>query len=157
MDGAGPMPEIDLKLIKADTQRRLVGLLDCIAMGSIKGSTKPKPSRRKLQTMVPGGLLTLAEAAARLHVTAEKVRTYVRDGELQYINVGHGTKRPRYRFSDTDIDELIEQRKRRDVPCQFSKPKSRASSIGTTSKSTVIGFTAQRNARLEKKPKKSKR
>jgi excisionase family DNA binding protein len=152
------MPEIDLKLMVADTQRRLVGFIDCLAVGPTKGSTKPKPSRRKQQTMVPGGLLTLAEAAARLHVTAEKVRTYVRDGELQYINVGHGRKRPRYRFSDTDIDELIEKRKQRDIPpCQFSNPKSRATSIGTTSKSQVIGFTAQRNARLAKKPKNSKR
>jgi hypothetical protein len=68
-----------------------------------------KPRRRK--TVIPGGLYDVAGAAVRLDITEEKVRTFVRNGDLKFINVGHGSKRPRYRFTDSDINELIEKRR----------------------------------------------
>ena len=58
-------------------------------------------------------LRTPAEAAQRLNVTPEQVIGFAHDGELHYVNVGRGSKRPRYRFTDADIDELIEKRKQR--------------------------------------------
>jgi hypothetical protein len=113
--------------------------------------------QRKPET--PGALLHDCPAtAAMLGVTEEKVRTFVRSGELRYINVGQGTKRPRYRFADSDIKELIERRTQQDIPqCQFSRPQSPRRISGTTSKSTVVGFTALRAAQTAKTPKNSRR
>lgn len=44
-------------------------------------------------------LLTPEEAARRLKVTAEQVRSLIRRGELAAINVGTGPKRPLYRIT----------------------------------------------------------
>jgi hypothetical protein len=75
--------------------------------------------------VTPGGLHDIAATAVKLNVTEEKVRAFVRDGSLKYVNVGHGSKRPRYRFADSDIDELIEKLRQQDIPpCQSSKPQS---------------------------------
>ncbi|WLB15780.1 helix-turn-helix domain-containing protein [Bradyrhizobium japonicum] len=57
-------------------------------------------------------------AAERLGVSVKTLNGYVRDGEIRYINVGRGSKKQRRKFTDEDIDELIERRARRDVPCQ---------------------------------------
>lgn len=43
-------------------------------------------------------LLDPKEAAARLNITEEQVRAFARDGDLKFINMGRGAKRPRYRF-----------------------------------------------------------
>lgn len=113
------------------------------------------PKRRKRRPLFPGALPDIVEAARRLNVTEEKIRTFVRAGALRFINVGHGTKRPRYRFTDADLQDFIDSRKQQDIPqCQFSKPQSPRRISGTTSSSTVIGFTALRAARLARKPRK---
>jgi hypothetical protein len=116
---------------------------------------KPPPKKRKPTSS--DGLHDIPAAAIKLNITQEKVRAFVRDGELKYINVGHGEKRPRYRFTESDINELIEKRKTQETPCQSSGPKSQRRITGTDSKSVVVGFMEARNARLEKKPKNSKR
>jgi excisionase family DNA binding protein len=100
-------------------------------------------------------LLTLDEAAQHLNVTADQVTAFVQDGELRYINVGRGKKRPRVRFTIEDLDEFIETRRRRDVACQSTKNPTHRSTT-STSKSEVIGFTALRAARLAKTPSGSK-
>ena len=48
-------------------------------------------------------LFDLKQAAKKLHVSEEQTRGFVRDGELQYINVGRGKKRPRMRFTEADL------------------------------------------------------
>jgi|SRR6478735_8339302 hypothetical protein len=99
----------------------------------------------------------LRQTAAILNVTKEKVVGFVHSGELKYINVGQGEKRPRYRFTDPDIQEFIEARKQQDIPkCQSSRPPSPRRTIGTTSKPAVVGFTALRNAQIAKTPRSSK-
>jgi hypothetical protein len=115
------------------------------------------PKRRKRKAATSDGLLDIPAAASRLNITAEKVRAFVRDGDLKYVNVGHGSKKPRYRFEDSDINAFIEKRRQQDIPpCQSSKPQSPRRIIGTTSRSNVVGFMAQRAAQLAKNPKNSK-
>ncbi|WP_407120969.1 helix-turn-helix domain-containing protein [Bradyrhizobium sp. STM 3561] len=99
-------------------------------------------------------LLTGKEAAARLGITADQLAALVHDGEISFINMGRGSKRPRRRYTEADLDDLIERRRRREA-CPSGSPKTRPS-IDTTSGLGVIGFTALRNAQLAKKRKPSK-
>jgi excisionase family DNA binding protein len=99
-------------------------------------------------------LLLPAEAARRLRITLDQLFAFVRDGELRYVNVGRGTKRPRYRFTDGDINEWIEERKELEAPCPSTNRKNRHLTGGTTSKSVVNGFMARRAAQIAAKPKK---
>jgi len=100
-------------------------------------------------------LLTVDQAAAYLNVTADQVTAFVQDGELQYINVGRGKRKPRIRITTQDLDEFIERRTRREFRCRSTSTQGRHS-ITTPSKSVVVGFTAQRNARRAAKLKPSK-
>ena len=119
------------------------------------GADNPKPRKRK--TLIPGGLYDLPAVAGKLNVTNEKVRGFVRAGDLKFINVGHGTKRSRYRFTDADINALIEKRKTQEILCPSSGPQSPRRISGSVFSLNVVGFTEARNARLEKKLKNSKR
>jgi hypothetical protein len=101
-------------------------------------------------------LFDLKQAAIKLDISEEQARGLVRDGDLPYINVGRGKKRPRMRFTEEDLDELIERRRRKAEPCLSTNRKSHRFT-STTSKPVVIGFTALRNAQLEKKPRRLKR
>ena len=94
------------------------------------------------------------ETAAILGVSTKTVDGYVRDGELRYINVGRGTKKQRRMFTDEDIDDFIQGRGKRDVPCQSTSTKT-ARSITSTSGSRVLAFTALRDARANEKLKRS--
>jgi hypothetical protein len=103
-------------------------------------------------------LLTLKETAARLKSTTDQVMGLVSDGKLKYINVGRGGIKPRYRFTETDIEDFVDQQRVREEPsCRFSNRKSQRRIIGSTSSSTVVGFTARRDAQLAKKLKNSNR
>lgn len=104
----------------------------------------------------PPKLLSVNEAAQHLTVTADQVKAFAKDGELRYIDLGRGKHRPRMRFTIADLDEFIERRQRRDVPCQSTGKATRRIST-SISKPVVIGFTALRAAHLAKKPKSSKR
>lgn len=99
-------------------------------------------------------LLTPQEAADRLAITVDQLADLVRDGEISYIPIGRGSKRPRRRFTETDLNDFIDRRRRRES-CQFIKPKNRRS-INTISKSVVVGFTARRKELLERKQKNSR-
>ncbi len=58
--------------------------------------------------MIPvGQLLTPADVAARLHVTAEQVRSLIRTGQLIAVNVGAGRKRPCYRVTPSALDGFL--------------------------------------------------
>ncbi len=103
---------------------------------------------------MPRDLLDSKEAAHRLRITVDQLGALVHDGEISYINVGRGQKRPRRRFAEEDIEEFKERRRRREA-CQFTSPKSHRST-SSISGSGVIGFTARRNAQLAKMPKNSK-
>jgi excisionase family DNA binding protein len=102
------------------------------------------------------GLLTLDQAAIYPNITDEQVLAFIKDGTLDYINLGRGKKRPRYRFKKQDLDAFIEHRRQKEAPCLSTSQRSHRSTP-STSKSVVIGFTAQRNAKLAAKPKPTRR
>jgi excisionase family DNA binding protein len=113
---------------------------------------KPEPVKPTTPTVE---LLTLHYAAGYLNVTTDQVLAFIADGSLDYINVGRGKKRRRYRFSKQDLDAFIEHRRQREaVPCRSTKSVASTNSI---SGSRVIGFSALRAAQLAKKQKPSKR
>lgn len=104
---------------------------------------------------MPSALFNLKQVAERLGCSIEQARGLVDDGDLPFINVGRGKKRPTMRFAEDDIESLIERRRRTKAPCLSTGQKNHRS-ISTTSKSEVIGFMAQRNARLGERQKSSK-
>jgi hypothetical protein len=112
--------------------------------------------RRKRKSPAPGALHDVRSAAVRLNITTEQLRGFVAAGALRYVNVGLGEVRPRYRFSDADLQEFeTNKRRSQEMPsCPFTKAKSRKAFSGSTSGSTVVGFMAARAARLAKKLKR---
>jgi hypothetical protein len=99
-------------------------------------------------------LLTPQEAACRLNITVTQLGAFAQDGEISYINVGRGKKRPRRRYAEEDIREFKERRRRRES-C-LSIGASARHTTNSISSTKVIGFMAQRSARLGKTPKSSK-
>src|SRR5215470_708677 len=103
----------------------------------------------------PDGLLTSAEAARKLRCSIKTLNAHVAAGDLRYVIIGKGTKRPRRMYVAADLDAFIANQTRKDVPCPPTGPTTAARRISTTtSKCEVIGFTARRNARRAVKPKK---
>src|SRR5271165_2204110 len=100
-------------------------------------------------------LMDSKEAARRLSITEEQLGALVQDGEISYINVGRGKKRPRRRYTEEDLAEFLERRRRREASCQYTRTSGPRSTL-TTSSSTVVGFMAQRNARTGKTPSDAK-
>jgi hypothetical protein len=111
------------------------------------------PRQRKVRLAPPDGLRTLGEAAAKLGCSIKTLNGHVAAGDLRYVIIGRGTKRPRKMFTDSDINAFIAAQTRKDFPCPSTAPAKRLTGI-LTSNTVVIGFTARRNARLGVKPKK---
>jgi hypothetical protein len=111
--------------------------------------------KRGKPAVAPVGL-SLEDGARYLDITPDQFRAFVKDGEIDYINVGRGKKRPRMRFTIEDLNDFIERRKRRDTACLSTGKSTRHSTISTSS-SNVVGFSARRAAQLARKPKSSKR
>ena len=99
-------------------------------------------------------LLKPAEMAAQLRISEKQLADLVRDGEVGFVNVGRGKKKPRILFTQADRDEFIERRRARKSPpsCQSIGRKARRS-ISTTSGSEVVAFSALRSARASAKRK----
>src|SRR6266566_8978092 len=113
-----------------------------------------KQAAQRVRFSIPNGLRTPAEAAARLQISAKQLGIFVRSGELRYVNVGRGSKKPRIRFTDADLTEFIAAHtQRNNPPCPSTARKTRRTT-SLTSNSEVIGFTARRNARAAGKPKR---
>ena len=55
-------------------------------------------------------LLTPNEAAVKLKVTPEQIRSLIRNGQLAAINVGTGMKRPLYRITQQALDDFLNHR-----------------------------------------------
>ena len=91
------------------------------------------------------------EAAADLRITVDQLLKFVHDGEIGYVNVGRGRKRPRYRFRRDDLEDFKERRRRREAPCPSIRTRVPRTTVSTSS-SVVVGFMAQRAARHARKP-----
>ncbi|NJL06983.1 MAG: helix-turn-helix domain-containing protein [Methylacidiphilales bacterium] len=91
--------------------------------------------------------MTGAEAAAFLRISMKTLNAHIRGGAIRYVNVGLGTKRPRRRFTDSDLREFLERQSRMDVqPCQSIDRKTRRTT-NSISSGKVLAFTDLRNAR----------
>jgi hypothetical protein len=101
------------------------------------------PRRRyRPRVVVPDGLRTRAQAAAKLCCSLRTLDGHVASGALRYVVIGHGKKRPRRMFTDADLNEFIANQTRKDVPCPSTRTRVRRSG-NLTSGSTVVAFTAQ--------------
>jgi Helix-turn-helix domain len=111
------------------------------------------PRQRKPRISTPDGLRTAAEAAARLGCSIKTLNGHVDAGDLHYVIIGQGKKRPRRMFTDSDLDAFIASRTRKDSPCPL--PTSRARHTGTSiSKCEVIDFAGPRKPPTGAKRKK---
>ena len=97
-------------------------------------------------------LLLPKMAAERLGVSTKTLNGYVRGGELRYIDVGGGGVKQRRRYTEDDLDDFVNRRAKRNVPCQSTSTKT-VRSTTSTSNSKVIGFMALRDARTSAKLK----
>jgi hypothetical protein len=115
---------------------------------------RKRPLRqRKPRISTPNGLRTTAEAAARLGCSIKTLNGHVDAGDLRYVRIGQGKKRPRRMFTDSDLDAFIAAQTQTDTPCRSIA--SRVHRTGTpNSKSTVVAFTAAPKPRPGAKPKK---
>lgn len=55
-------------------------------------------------------LLTPNEAATKLKVTPEQIRSLIRKGQLFAVNVGTGMKRPLYRITQQALNDFLSHR-----------------------------------------------
>ena len=111
------------------------------------------PKRRQRPLRPPDGLLTASEAAAKLRCSIKTLNGHVDAGDLKYVIIGHGTKRPRKMFTDPDLDQFIAAQTREAPPCPSTAPRARVTGT-STSGTKVIAFTAQPRPQTSAKPKK---
>lgn len=60
-------------------------------------------------------LMTPDEVAERLRCSRKTLSAHVRNGDLKYIIIGHGKKRPRKMFAEADVGEFLKRRTRRET------------------------------------------
>src|SRR5262245_17886065 len=126
---------------------------DCLVLDEVHGLS-PGRLHDRIRTLVetatralsplppPDGLLTPAEAARRLRCSVKTLNAHVAAGDVRYVSIGKGRKRPRKMFTDADLDAFITAQTRKDSPCPFTASRVRRSST-SNSASEVIAFTDQ--------------
>src|SRR6266851_3828217 len=138
----------------AQSSRRVLNAFADVFLNPAQRRIQKQAAHRVRSSIPNDGLRTPTEAAARLRISAKQLRAFVRSGELRYVNVGRGSKKPRIRFTDADLTEFIAARtQRNNPPCPSTNLRTRRI-ISLTSNSEVIGFQARRNARAAEKPKR---
>ena len=121
----------------------------------LAGQVAPSPVAHKPHHPPPDGLKTTAQAAAKLGCSIKTLNAHVAAGDLRYVTIGKGTKRPRKMFTDADLNEFITNQTRKDVPCPSTRTETAARRTSISiSKSKVIGFMEARNRRRDAKPKR---
>ena len=68
-------------------------------------------------------LFTPNEAATKLKVTPEQIRSLIRKGQLSAVNVGTGTKRPLYRITQQALNDFLSRRWQPSLATQRKKFK----------------------------------
>ncbi|WP_409363227.1 helix-turn-helix domain-containing protein [Bradyrhizobium japonicum] len=91
-------------------------------------------------------LLTLDEAATLLAICKRTLMRHVIAGELPCIVTGAGGERLQRKIHRADLRTFISKRRRVECPSIGRETSRRTTTV--ISRSEVIGFTAQRNARL---------
>jgi hypothetical protein len=108
---------------------------------------------RKLRQSSPDGLRTSDEAARKLGCSTKTLNGHVAAGDLRYVIIGKGKKRPRRMFTDADINEFVSSQTRKEPPCLSDATRGRRSG-STTSKSEIVAFSALQRRRRDVKPKR---
>ena len=140
----GPRP--NLETIEAFRYR-------CMHTQKLLAQLYPKRRRRKPHASVPGGLLTAAQAAAKLNCSIRTLTAHVASGDLKYVIIGRGSKRPRRYFTPADLDQFIANQTRKAQPCPSTATRTRHTG-SSTSGGEVLAFTALQKRRHDGKPKK---
>src|SRR5262245_34228984 len=87
-------------------------------------------------------LKTPEQAAEFLQCSPKQVHAHAKSGELRYVDIGRGSKRPHRRFTEADLIDFAERRSRRETsPCQSTSTKARRITT-STSKCEVYDFAA---------------
>jgi len=84
----------------------MIADLECLSMPTTHESDQGAQEIQRAP-LPKKDLLTPAEAADELRVSAEQVRCLIRRGELTAVNVGTGSKRPLYRITRRALDEFM--------------------------------------------------
>ena len=71
-----------------------------------------------------GPFLTPNAVAERLALDVDAVRGFIATGQLAAVNVGRGTRKPRWRIDPLDLDRFLETR--RTAPTPKPSPRRRA-------------------------------
>jgi excisionase family DNA binding protein len=97
-------------------------------------------------------LLTPREAAAKLRCSIKTLNGHVASGELRYVQIGQGKKRPRRRFTRSDLEALIQHQTREESLCLSSKTVGRHTRrfFGSTKATTRRAAEAVERAEREK-------
>jgi len=145
---ADPLAGVPWRLVSAYRS----GTITCRFPAMARKAQEPR-RQRKPHVRPPDGLLTQAEAAARLACSIKTLNGHIASGALRYVALGHGRKRPRRFFTDADLDTFIAAQTRKDVPCPSTASRARHTGISISS-GTVIDFTAPRKPPTDDKRKK---
>ena len=150
------LPSITLDAAEAAAAGAVLAVLSPLAhddrrqaLAFVTGRFKP----RRAHVRAPDGLLTSTEAARKLGISIKTLDEHVAAGELRYIIIGQGKKRPRRRFADADVNEFITNQTRKESPCPSDATRARRSG-NTISRSNVVGFSALQKRRRDAKPKR---
>ncbi len=93
-------------------------------------------------------LLTPESAASRLGISTRQLRDLTADGQLRWINIGLGKKRPTRRYTPADLEAFIEERA---AKCRSIR-KTEETPIPTTLRYAVVDFQGiQAQRRSEKR------
>jgi hypothetical protein len=107
-------------LAAAQSSRRILNAFASVFLNPAQYPI-PKQKTPRVRSAIPNGLRTPQEVAARLGVSVKQVKTLaLKDGELRFINTGRGTKNIRMMFTDTDVEDFIKRRAKRNAPQQQS-------------------------------------
>src|SRR5262249_16237593 len=91
---------------------------DCLVLDEVHGLS-PGCLHDRIRTLVeratralsplppPDGLITPAEAARRLRCSVKTLNAPVAAGDVRYVSIGKGRKRPRKMFTPSDLDEFV--------------------------------------------------
>jgi hypothetical protein len=95
-------------------------------------------------------LHTRREAAAKLRCSTKTLDKHVAGGALRYVLIGHGVRHLRKMFPESELVAFLTNQTRKEIPlpCPFTRTRDRHT-IGTTSSSEIVAFSAQPRPRAK--------
>jgi hypothetical protein len=141
-------------LVEAQERRPPTAAEACLLRGFEMMLGVQKRRQRKPRQSSPDGLKTAAQAATKLNCSIKTLNAHVAAGDLRYVIIGKGTKRPHRMYAAADLDEFIANQTRKVTPACPSTA-GRARHTGTSiSGAEVIDFRLPRKQPTNGKQKK---